>query len=249
MRRSILTPSLVPILLLALGAGPARAACGDGALDLGEACDPGPDVPDDCCTASCSLELAGTTCRPEVGFCDVAESCSGVGAACPADGGLSDGAVCNIIPGTCQGGDCQAPMAVTRLRMRGGTDPTFTGTVHARANFQTQPPEDIFTITTNVTVRVQDSLSVDRTYVWDVAECRITRGFRCLSGGLKARFTPSRLNPTDWNLNLRLKGADIYEPFSPPVTITVSNDSGTDRAGSINDCAINGAGSLNCQAY
>jgi hypothetical protein len=65
----------------------AGAACGDGLPDIGEECDPGPDVPGDCCDAACLITSAtpAFVCRPAASVCDVAEVCDGVSAACPAD--------------------------------------------------------------------------------------------------------------------------------------------------------------------
>ena len=67
--------------------GMAAAVCGDGSLDLGEQCDPGPDVATDCCTAGCTITSAtpAFVCRPVADLCDVAEVCNGVSATCPAD--------------------------------------------------------------------------------------------------------------------------------------------------------------------
>jgi cysteine-rich repeat protein len=39
-----------------------RRRCGDGNIDPGEQCDPGADVPGDCCSADCQREPDGTTC-------------------------------------------------------------------------------------------------------------------------------------------------------------------------------------------
>src|SRR5262249_5176557 len=70
------------------------AGCGDGIVDTGagETCDEGlaNGTPTSCCTDTCTLRLAGEICRPGAGPCDVAESCDGVGATCPADVGLPD---------------------------------------------------------------------------------------------------------------------------------------------------------------
>lgn len=88
------------LLLVALAAGSGLApglahaqVCGDGVVDLGEACDEGPatGTPESCCTAGCTLRDAGETCRPLAGPCDVAEVCDGAAAACPADATQPDG--------------------------------------------------------------------------------------------------------------------------------------------------------------
>jgi len=95
--------------------GLAAAVCGDGLPDLGEQCDPGPDVPDDCCTAGCEISSAASAfvCRPVADQCDAAETCDGVDPACPADQTEPDGTACDSgdvcgIPDTCVGGVCAA---------------------------------------------------------------------------------------------------------------------------------------------
>ena len=71
-------------------------ACGNGVVDLGEACDDGNTLDGDCCSADCQVEPAGTICRPVGGDCDVAETCDGVASACPAD----DSPVCPTVTAT-----------------------------------------------------------------------------------------------------------------------------------------------------
>lgn len=84
------------------------SVCGDGLLQVGEDCDPGPGgsaccdnttcvltadaacdaATDACCTDACQPAAAGVVCRPtdpDVGDCDTAEVCDGTNSACPAD--------------------------------------------------------------------------------------------------------------------------------------------------------------------
>ncbi len=63
----------------------AGGACGNGVREAGETCDDGNLQDGDCCTAACTLTPAGTACRAAAGPCDVAETCDGVVATCPAD--------------------------------------------------------------------------------------------------------------------------------------------------------------------
>ena len=50
---------------------------------------------------ACRKHPAGITCRPAAGGCDVAETCPGNGAACPADALLSAATVCRSASGAC----------------------------------------------------------------------------------------------------------------------------------------------------
>lgn len=53
------------------------SACGNGFVEAGagEQCDPGPDVPGDCCDALCQFEADATACDDGL-FCTVADACS-----------------------------------------------------------------------------------------------------------------------------------------------------------------------------
>ncbi len=88
------------------------AQCGNGQIEAGEACDGGA-----CCTAGCQFVGAGAVCRAAVGACDVAETCSGSSATCPADvlapngSSCSDGNLCNGAE-TCQNGTCTSGTAL-----------------------------------------------------------------------------------------------------------------------------------------
>jgi cysteine-rich repeat protein len=86
----------VAVLLLGPFVGAAQAVCGNGTVEMGEACDGGP-----CCTAGCTFEAAGTVCRPRATtcdgglcLCDAVEVCTGGSAACPSDGLEAMGTVC-----------------------------------------------------------------------------------------------------------------------------------------------------------
>src|ERR1700722_3307790 len=81
--------------------------CGNGIVESGEDCDPGPGVNSTCCNASTCKFLPGATCDPinspcctnQCGFapattvcrpavdpqCDIAETCTGDSSACPSD--------------------------------------------------------------------------------------------------------------------------------------------------------------------
>src|SRR5581483_3600094 len=85
------------------------SSCGDGTPDTNfsrEQCDQGSAVngtAGSCCTSSCQFKGAGITCRASAGQCDVAETCTGSSATCPADGFASSATTCT---GASQGGVC-----------------------------------------------------------------------------------------------------------------------------------------------
>ncbi len=91
----------------------ASGACpADGAEPAGTPCGPAPtdpcDVQDECrgtsgTTAFCQALFVDSTivCRPSAGVCDVPESCTGVSAACPADGFTPFPTVCRASAGAC----------------------------------------------------------------------------------------------------------------------------------------------------
>ena len=72
--------------------------CGNGVVDVGEACDGGALIDGDCCSSTCALLPAATVCRPLADDCDVADACDGSSAVCP-DVRLPDGdadGVCDV---------------------------------------------------------------------------------------------------------------------------------------------------------
>jgi cysteine-rich repeat protein len=75
------------------------SVCGDGVLDAGEQCDDGGTAAGDCCSATCQIEPATTTCRAAAGTCDLAETCDGTTVTCPSDEKNTD--VCRSAAGDC----------------------------------------------------------------------------------------------------------------------------------------------------
>jgi cysteine-rich repeat protein len=104
------------------------AVCGNSIVESGEQCDDGNTMSGDCCSLSCQSEPlgnpcpddgnvcttdlcdgagtcahaagnAGTGCRASAGACDLAESCNGTDANCPAD--AKSTALCRAAAGAC----------------------------------------------------------------------------------------------------------------------------------------------------
>ena len=77
--------------------------CGDGATTGSESCDLGSanGQVGSCCTSSCTFASAATTCRASGGLCDIAETCSGDSATCPADLLADSGTTCRGSNGLC----------------------------------------------------------------------------------------------------------------------------------------------------
>jgi hypothetical protein len=93
-----LLSTLLAAPVVALAADP---VCGDSVLDAGEQCE-APFAP--CCNpVTCQFETTEVECRAPAGQCDVAEFCSGSGAACPDDTFAADTVLCT---GASQGGAC-----------------------------------------------------------------------------------------------------------------------------------------------
>lgn len=76
---------------------PNGSTCGNGVVEAGEQCEGGT-----CCNATtCQYEAGGTVCRAQNGACDVAETCTGTSAACPANAFQPNTTVCRAANGQC----------------------------------------------------------------------------------------------------------------------------------------------------
>jgi cysteine-rich repeat protein len=79
---------LANVVVLAGVTSPVHAqVCGNGNINVGEQCDDGNLLDDDCCSHLCRLVAVGTVCRPSIDPCDAAEVCQGDGL-CPVDTGI-----------------------------------------------------------------------------------------------------------------------------------------------------------------
>jgi cysteine-rich repeat protein len=86
---------------------PIGGLCGNGSLDVGEACDDGNLVNGDCCSATCNFEALGASCGAAADLCEVQDTCDGAGT-CTDNGFVGAGTTCrasiaggSVPPGTC----------------------------------------------------------------------------------------------------------------------------------------------------
>src|SRR5213595_444357 len=86
----------------------ADSNCGNGSVDSGEDCDQGPSngTAGSCCSASCRFQPSTTVCRAAANECDVADSCTGSSATCPADTVKATGTACTDDGKPCTTGVC-----------------------------------------------------------------------------------------------------------------------------------------------
>ena len=81
--------------------------CGNGVIDTcganSEQCDQGSANGSftSCCTSACTFKTVGTQCRASAGVCDIAETCTGSGATCPADAFEPNTTECRASAGIC----------------------------------------------------------------------------------------------------------------------------------------------------
>src|SRR5205809_4900063 len=86
----------------------ADANCGNGTVDAGEDCDQGASngTAGSCCSAACRFVTSGTICRAAANECDLAESCTGSSATCPADTVKAAGTACTDDGNVCTTDAC-----------------------------------------------------------------------------------------------------------------------------------------------
>src|SRR5437870_7510378 len=86
----------------------ADSNCGNGSVDSGEDCDQGPSngTAGSCCSASCRFQPSTTVCRAAANECDVADSCTGSSATCPADTVKAAGTACTDDGNVCTADVC-----------------------------------------------------------------------------------------------------------------------------------------------
>jgi cysteine-rich repeat protein len=239
--------------------------CGDGNIDPGEQCDPGPDVPGDCCSADCQHEPDGTSCGPTP-VCGGPSSClagictPGVGGTDTDGDGVPDCADnCPAVPNPdqsdidgdgigdrCDANDCDPEhpfcLNVTKLVMKGASGVKPSGRASIRGDFVVLPG-DQFDASGGLAVRVKERLETD--YQMTAPTCIITgKGISCDVNGasadpkIKIRLKNLPKSPVSYKFAVKFNKRSEPAPFQEPVIVTLTEVArGVDRVGQISDCA------------
>jgi len=244
--------------------------CGDGNIDPGEQCDPGPNVTGDCCTADCQREQDGTACGGPP-TCGGPSTCQ-AGVCTPGAGGLDsdgDGVIdcldnCPSVPNAdqsdidgdglgdmCDANDCDVAhpycLNVTKLVMKGATGTSPSGRASIRGDFVVLP-NDQFDASAGLTVRVKERLETD--YQMTATTCLTSgKGIKCdvvgtsTSPKLKVRLKNLPKSPVTYRFAIKFNKRSEPAPFEEPVTVTLTEVArGIDRIGQISDCSAQRTG-------
>jgi Right handed beta helix region len=128
---------------------------------------------------------------------------------------------------------------VTQVRVADGG--VNNGLVRLKGDFVTPPA---FATPPPITLRVQDSLTLDVTHVY--ASCTtVGARIRCsdsVGGMFRARFGPISSNPSVYRFKASFKKITVTAPFAGPVTVTLAHDSLVVRTDMINSCRATNTG-------
>jgi hypothetical protein len=242
------------------------STCGDGDIDAGEQCDPGPDVTGDCCRADCQYEPDGTVCGAAP-VCGGPDTCQAGTCTVDAEGLDTDGDGvincldnCPLVANPDQSdfdndglGDLcdpeDAPLRVNRLTLRGKT----TGNAYGKGSFTWTTPLDQPTPANGISVTVKDRLETDLERTWLATHCKVRQGpqrIRCLSPDkrFKVSTTAVAAAPQSVKWLFRIKRTPLEAPFKAPISVTLTYGDGIDRYGIIQDCAARGT-SIVCKEF
>ncbi len=96
-------------------------------------------------------------------------------------------------------------------------------------------------------VQIMDTLTLDRLFAFEPAECNQLRSGRVVckadGGRQTARFEPLKAKPGVVRISLRFKGLDLTAPFAPGLLVRLASDpallvTGIDRVGTIDTCRV-----------
>jgi hypothetical protein len=261
---------------------PFGVAVQTGCVVDGDCDDSNPCSADSCAAGACvhAGANAGAICRPAVDGCDVAETCDGAATICPPDG-FATGAPCTDDGDACTddlcdaGGACTHPsngscattttttstttsttsplpenLNLTQVKIREERGPgTGNGGIRVRGDFVVLPPVGSLA---PFTVRIQDSLALDRSHTFTSCSTSANGRVRCtdaaLDGRFNATFTPFGSNPSAVRLRVGFLRQAISGSFAGPVQVTLTHAGGVVRTDTIMDCRQTGSG-LSCKEF
>jgi hypothetical protein len=120
------------------------------------------------------------------------------------------------------------------------------GGILVKGDFLTPPA---FSFPPGFTVRVRDSLALDRSHTFSNCRSRPNGGVRCsdptASGRVQASFTRFRTGGV-YRFRVSFMRETVTGPFSGPVTMTLLHNAGATRTDTISDCRQTGRG-LGCR--
>lgn len=157
---------------------------------------------------------------------------------------------------------------LTKAKLRGGQSlVTPKGTVVLGGDFFADLSSgDVFDASSGIGVRTVDSFGLDTTTLsppstgWASTDCKtkMTSGvaarITCKSPDKRLLATFRAVNPIianslqGYRFSIRMKKLPILSPFAGPVTVTLTNGTGTERVGSLSTCALTAAG-LECRKF
>jgi hypothetical protein len=157
------------------------------------------------------------------------------------------GSTTTTVPGTSTTTTTTLPGALNltqvSLRVSSGVP---NGGILVKGDFITPPA---FSFPPGFTVRVRDSLALDRTHTFSNCRSRANGGVRCsdptMSGRVQASFTRFRTSGV-YRFRVSFTRENVTGPFSGPVTMTLLHNAGATRTDTISDCRQTGRG-LSCR--
>jgi hypothetical protein len=201
----------------------------------GTACGAGPvatcSVAPACATGACTTN--GSDDADADGVCDADDNCFAV--ANPDERDLDGDGVGDVCD------DSDAVLAVRQAVVRtSGRGRDHIGGINVRGTFPVATP-DAFSGAAGVAVRITDATGVDIRVSWSASECGTFRRGRivCRSAddpASHAKFSPLAASPGLLKYKLRLAHLGAVGPITPPLTLTLTDDTGVDRVGSAGVC-------------